>query len=86
MSEGHREALVWLFRDARGRDESNSTNYAWPVTCDLAPVTYGICSFVHPQQNCEKLIRAIFFVPRRAGKSGATRMRDLTRSVPRGTV
>jgi len=54
MSEGHREAVAWLFRDARGRDESNATNYARPVTLDVAPVTYAICSFVRPQQNCEK--------------------------------
>jgi hypothetical protein len=26
MSEGHREAVAWPFRDARGRDESNATN------------------------------------------------------------
>src|SRR5262249_13804909 len=62
------------------------TNHARSFTPDLAPVTYTICSFVHPRQNREKPIRAMFFVPQRPGKSGAARVRDLTRSVPRGTV
>src|SRR6516164_11652083 len=39
-----------------------------------------------PQQNREKSIRAMFFVAQRASKSGAVGARDLTRSVPRGTV
>src|SRR6516162_7669326 len=39
-----------------------------------------------PQQNREKSIRAMFFMPQRASKSGAVGARDLTRSVRRGTV
>jgi len=41
------------------------------ITRDLMPVTHGICSFVQPQQNCEKPIRAIFILCRsRPAKAG----------------
>ena len=85
MSERHREA--WLGRFAMHADATNRIQQIMrDLLRDLAPVTYAICSFVHPQQNCEKPIRTIFFWPQQARKSGAARVRDLTRSVPLGTV
>jgi hypothetical protein len=63
--------VTWPFRDARGRDESNATNYARPeITHDLAPVTGFARSCNH--NKLRKTDSRYLFVPRRFGKSGTT--------------
>jgi hypothetical protein len=72
MSERHREA--WLARFAMHADATNIEFNKLRAAC-LRPGAGHLRDLlvVHPQQNCEKPIRAIFFWPQRAGKSGAAR-------------
>jgi hypothetical protein len=94
MNGRHREAVTWLLGDARRRDEANATNYARsgaklgtkhaaeplqnlpknPGTGRARDVLVRAA-----QENCEKPIRAIFFVPAGFGKAEDSKTSGLDR-------